>query len=808
MITQHTQLIRRTGNIYVLLLISLLLNFPGIMKADDNIRIKSSIEAKSASSITINMLEILVDSSTKIQTEEQTYLTFSDLKVGDYIQVDAYTREKGILVASNIRMLNSDMSMNKVFNGSITAKTLNSLTVNGSEVFVDSNTVILTKYHIALQFSDLAVGDNILVKAIQTTGGQYFASVIWIETERPNKEIEIEGKIQTVSDSSITVQNIEFNVDSMTIIVADMMGIIHLSDLTVGEDVSVHGFMNQDSTYTALLIKVDGNDFTRKDLELQGPITEINTNSIIVSNVICYVDSSTIIFAQEGTMLSFSDLKLGDVVEVKVVQQSDGSYKAARIKVENDASKKEIEVAGNIDAINSNNISVGGYTIYVNGQTKIYNHERQTLTFSELTIGTFVIVGAYSQNGNYYASWIKVKDNINSEVHITGAIDKIEGSSITVRGLVFVTDPNTDFLDNNRIPITFNDLKTGQIVNIEGTLQNGNQYYALSVKVENFWRSAVNIQGTIDSLGINSIKIANKIFMVDSTTVIIGHGIGIINFQSLTLGLKVEIKAVVDSNGKLIVKLIKVHPANEFKVYGIIDSLYSSQLVVAGKTFSTDSKTVYFNEFDSLVTYDSLKVGQTIEVRYVTNGINGNLAVRIEIEKEPGSAEFNGIVTLVNSDNFQLSIPSFTFNSKTVFLNSTYTPIAASSIQSGQTLTVWANQGTNGNLYAVQVLQLSSGVTTVKDNSQDLPTEFALKQNYPNPFNPSTKISFTLAKAENVVLKVYNIIGQEVANLVTGQMDAGSHIVIFNGANLASGIYFYRLQAGSLVAIKKMILLK
>jgi len=89
-----------------------------------------------------------------------------------------------------------------------------------------------------------------------------------------------------------------------------------------------------------------------------------------------------------------------------------------------------------------------------------------------------------------------------------------------------------------------------------------------------------------------------------------------------------------------------------------------------------------------------------------------------------------------------------------------------------------------------------------------LPVRYALEQNYPNPFNPSTTINFSLMKTSNVELTVYNILGQRVATLVNGQLNAGVHVVKFNAANYASGVYFYRLEAGEFVAHKKMMLLK
>ncbi len=90
----------------------------------------------------------------------------------------------------------------------------------------------------------------------------------------------------------------------------------------------------------------------------------------------------------------------------------------------------------------------------------------------------------------------------------------------------------------------------------------------------------------------------------------------------------------------------------------------------------------------------------------------------------------------------------------------------------------------------------------------DVPMQFALNQNYPNPFNPSTKISFTLGKSAYTTLTVYNILGQRVATLLAGAMNAGSHEVTFDARTLSSGVYFYRLESGAQVAVKKMMLVK
>ena len=101
-----------------------------------------------------------------------------------------------------------------------------------------------------------------------------------------------------------------------------------------------------------------------------------------------------------------------------------------------------------------------------------------------------------------------------------------------------------------------------------------------------------------------------------------------------------------------------------------------------------------------------------------------------------------------------------------------------------------------------------SNITDVEKPSADLPRHFALDQNYPNPFNPSTHITFNLPSRSMVSLKIFDALGREVSMLVAGELTAGTHTRQWNAAGLPSGVYFYRMHAGSFTQTKKLILLR
>lgn len=113
------------------------------------------------------------------------------------------------------------------------------------------------------------------------------------------------------------------------------------------------------------------------------------------------------------------------------------------------------------------------------------------------------------------------------------------------------------------------------------------------------------------------------------------------------------------------------------------------------------------------------------------------------------------------------------------------------------------------NVYSIPSsgILITSNATNI-NFEKAIPTEFVLHQNYPNPFNPTTKISYSLPKTSLVQLKIFNLLGQEIRTIVNEEKSAGNYEVNFDASELPSGVYIYKMQAGSFVETKKMILIK
>jgi len=228
------------------------------------------------------------------------------------------------------------------------------------------------------------------------------------------------------------------------------------------------------------------------------------------------------------------------------------------------------------------------------------------------------------------------------------------------------------------------------------------------------------------------------------------------------------------------------------------------------------------------------RVNASGAAEWVTNGVGVCRAANGQrFPQLTSSGNGGAIITWMDSRTNDLDIYAQRIDStgSTIWTND---GIALSRATSSQTYPLILNDSSNGfiitwadtrtirngypkDIYAQRVNANGSlgGVTDINEISHSLPTTFTLGQNYPNPFNPSTTIRYTVpnvtlsgVEGTRMQLKVYDVLGNEVATLVNEEKPTGSYEVNWNESNLSSGIYFYKLQAGSFVETKKMILLK
>jgi hypothetical protein len=180
----------------------------------------------------------------------------------------------------------------------------------------------------------------------------------------------------------------------------------------------------------------------------------------------------------------------------------------------------------------------------------------------------------------------------------------------------------------------------------------------------------------------------------------------------------------------------------------------------------------------------------------------------------PGSSNWvhNWVVRSMVNDAEGDTLSSGTWNQNVTRTGSMTTTLSAGWVPANCKLNVFVYKPVEYYMYLSEVqqtlIQLVTQPLGVSNNNKEIPSDYSLSQNYPNPFNPATHVKFTLPKDGNVSLKVYDMLGNEVASYVNGFLKAGSYNADIDASSWASGVYFYKLITPEFAATKKMMLVK
>jgi len=267
-------------------------------------------------------------------------------------------------------------------------------------------------------------------------------------------------------------------------------------------------------------------------------------------------------------------------------------------------------------------------------------------------------------------------------------------------------------------------------------------------------------------------------------------------------GMNGPVGITIDSLGNLFVAMCNINSVYKITPGGVVTTFVTGNLFACpnGITFDDDGNLYVCNFGDGRV----LKItpGGTISILATLPGANnghldyvdGFLFVAARSANQIYKISLTGEVTLFAGTGQQAVKDGPALQ-------------ASFSLPNAVTFSPNANAFyTNGSGGVIRKIQLEA--TGISELNELNPSSFSLEQNYPNPFNPSTTINYSVPELNFVTLKVFDVLGKEVAILVNEEKPTGSYEVDFNAIGLPSGIYFYKLQSGSFVETKKMVLMK
>ena len=623
-------------------------------------------------------------------------------------------------------------------------------------------------------------------------------------------DLEATGNITELGSDYLIVQGNTIYVDGSTEFRGPSNSTVTFSYFQLNDLVEVQADNNGNGTFLASRVKSEDGLNNENEVELTGYVTEVSTVSFVVNGSTFYVDANTEYRGRNGNTFSFEQIAVGLLLEVKAELQTNGDLLATRVKTEDDHNQHngELEITALIDNKTANSIVLGQYEFFVDAQTVILNHDRMPIYFSDLNIGDRVEVKAYKQLDNsYLAVRIKLEDMPENEIEFTAQIESILGSDVTINGITFVTDSNTVFLDDNRMPVTISSLVVGMWVEVKGFKKQDGSYYASRIQIEDFVRNEIELKGNITELTEVSLVVGGITFSVDSATQVLDHLNNPISYSSLLLGQLVEVKGTKTGTSTAKALRIKIEGNEDIEIFGRVTAIKINSIELNGLVVFVNENTVYLNHANQTIGFSDLSVDQFIEVKMIRNLDSTLLALRIKIEDGMNFSKVSGFSGIVNGSAIQLPTGNYVINNQTIVIDNNYNVINASQLISGQQVIVWAAVDASSNKTALQIQSKLSSPTSIEESPVTVDM-FVLEQNYPNPFNPSTTISFSIQTDQFVTLKVFNAIGEEMATLINKNLTRGTHNINFNADGLSSGFYIYRLESGNQVQVRKMMLLK
>ncbi len=666
----------------------------------------------------------------------------------------------------------------------------------------------------------------------------YFALALLLVGSAPlfaddEGNFKTEGAIQTIDADSLVVNGFVFEVNSQTRVKDDSLGMISYSDLQQGDWVKVEAESMRNNRYLAREIKRKNRDNDHDDdhgdddhdgreLETRGYISALGDSSLTVNDYTFLVTPYTMFKAENDMMIGYDDLAVDMEVKVEGYWQGDTLLIAKKVEVKDgeDHHEDEIEFKGVIDSVLSDAIAINNYIILVNDQTSIKLAHDVLGSLQDLTAGMYVEVEARYSDSALVALKIHVENDQEKEIEITGAIDSVGTDFITVLGYHVIIDAYTRIYNYNSDSLGIASLEKGLRVKVKGNLTADNTITARKIKVKRFYENKVEFYGDITAIGANDIQVGQTLFNTDSNTVVFDDLHNRIGMDQLTVGMYVEVKGRYDDSGVLWAVKIKVEDRNRGMVEytGEIISISADSINVNNRLFFVDSTTAIFGFQGQAISFDSLKVGDVVEVKAEMLADGTFKALKIKLEDSSDMIMVVGPITAISDSSIWVNGPQFRFTGNTTILDKNYQPVNLSQYAIGDDVTLLAVNDGSGS---PQVVQSQLGVNAtitglpVEKGTVVAPRAFILNANYPNPFNPETTISFSANYQgfRQVTLEVYDITGRKIQTLFSGPLDAGQYRFKWNGRNAlgqasASGMYFYRLTSGSNVISRKMILLR
>lgn len=601
--------------------------------------------------------------------------------------------------------------------------------------------------------------------------------------------IEVEGPIQALGASSVTVQGMTFAVTAQTSIIDDDENPLTFADLAVGLAVEVEGHAVAGGSLVADEIKVE--DRGGDEIEVEGLVSARTDSSLTVGGFTFGVTSQTVIMDDDDDPLPFSAITVGLAVEVEGSLQTNGALVAREIKVE-DRGDGEVKVEGLIEVLSAEALTVSGVTFAITNQTVVVDNDDRPLSVDTLAVGLYVEVeGRTAADGTLAARTIEVEDFDDDELELRGAIEAIGDASLTVLGTAFTVTGQTAVLGDRNQPIAFADLVVGETVEVKARLGTDGTRIATRIKREDegAGQQEIELRAALDATGDSLVVVLGRPFAVRTTTQIRGLNDETIALADLPAGLPVEVKARRDADGTLVALRIEREdgPAGAVRLRARVTAVVQDTVFVLSVPFAAAGAQVVRID-GSAGTFADLAAGQSVFVTG-TQDATGATAAVIRIRR---AAQAAGRVGQTTAGGFDLPGLAVATTAQTLFVTETGAPASASDVTAGRAVRAYGTLGEAGGLTASRVVLLGSQNVVAGDGAPQT-AALAIERVFPNPTTAVATVRFSLTEAGEARVAVVDMLGRTVTDVrLSGRV--GANDARLDVRALPAGTYGVRLS--------------
>lgn len=636
-------------------------------------------------------------------------------------------------------------------------------------------------------------------------------------------DVEIEGPITAIGDSSFTVAAFAFEVTEETVIEDAEGEPLAFADLIVGTVVEVEG-TETDAALVAYLVRVveedgdgdgdgeDGDDGEdeEEEIEIEGVIEALGDSTLTVAALTFEITPETTFEGEDDAEITFADLALGMTVEVEGSVDM-GAFVAAEVEVEAAEDEgDEVEAEGPITELGAASLTVDGVTFAVTDDTEIEGEDDAVLTFADLALGLIVEVEGVVGADGPVAEEIQVEDleggedeGDDEEVEVTGSVEVLGEADLTVAGLRFAVTAETEIVGLDDEPLTLADLVVGETVEVEGYEDEAGTLIAETVEREDGFNRNGIVEATaaLSLVQQNQVVLVGRAFRVLPPTEIVDAAGEPVDLSAFAAGDVVTVRARLVGNGQHLMALRiqgSSAPADSVTATGPLFSVDADAVEVLGASFVVDAATAIFDAEGDEIAIDALVPGQTVEVAAAVLADGSRLAGTVRIV---GAVEGEGNVgggsgsRGGSTSTFTLPGMTVSYDEHTLFRDPYDEVLDASSLQEGQRVKVVGESESDGTVSADRIVVYSTTTSTGLDPSV-APTADVVAQAYPNPTTGPVKVVFSLRTEAEVSVAVYDLLGREVLRTRPERVPAGrDHVVALDLGKAAAGMYLYRVEA-------------